>query len=166
MALKALLLCRDFSVKTSLEKFWNEASIIAPWISPENIRDPPIWMRVHFFKIGNGKYRKGNLHAAFVPILLEIIACIKSGTTEDVLWFFSYHCAEQKSSSCSLTSPPPYEEYISDGEENTPQPDSPPLKKPQRKSVPKDDETRCTVYLWGYIQDTPTLCSPLPVRDN
>uniref|UniRef100_A0A8D2DEN1 Beta-retroviral matrix protein domain-containing protein n=1 Tax=Sciurus vulgaris TaxID=55149 RepID=A0A8D2DEN1_SCIVU len=46
-ALQILLSQRGLKVRTSdLDKFWDETIVLAPWINPENIWDPQIWMRV------------------------------------------------------------------------------------------------------------------------
>uniref|UniRef100_A0A8D2CVD7 Uncharacterized protein n=1 Tax=Sciurus vulgaris TaxID=55149 RepID=A0A8D2CVD7_SCIVU len=46
-ALQILLSQRVLKVKTSdLDKFWDKTIILAPWINPENIWDPQIWMWV------------------------------------------------------------------------------------------------------------------------
>ncbi|EDL08138.1 RIKEN cDNA 1700092C17 [Mus musculus] len=48
-SLKILLVIRGLKVKThDLDQFLEETAILAPWISPENMWDPDLWMCVLF----------------------------------------------------------------------------------------------------------------------
>lgn len=79
--------------------------------------------------------------AAFVLILLSIIACIESSITEDVLKAFSDLCKTQKINSLSLDSLPPH------GEPNLEDEDTPPKKHP-RQSPSVEGPPEAILHPW------------------
>lgn len=62
-----------------------EATMFVTWISPENMWDPDLWMRVLFLS------RKRELASGvtpelfFMPVLLMIIVSLRSSLVEEVI---------------------------------------------------------------------------------
>lgn len=88
-ALKALLAQWSLKVKQKdLDLFWHETIVLAPWINPENIWVPQIWMRVLYLAIKrvlHDSHPHQTPAASFIPILLIIIASLQGSSADNII---------------------------------------------------------------------------------
>ena len=80
---------------------------MAPWISPENMWDPDLWMCVLFLAHKLEVQSGITPPLFFVPILLAVIASLKNSSPEEVVAVHNNHCQDQANIHLSITDPIP-----------------------------------------------------------